>query len=155
VSWALLAQRAQVESVTQRAQGLLSQGVNQSKVLTKNAQGRLQQQGALAAPLQTPGWLKTIGMRLRGWLARIKAPAWLVRPLRAFSLPSLAELENHIPLALAAAAVVVALILVEQVVRFLLGAMVGLGIVFVVLFLAATLLVGLRVAVLYLRSRNP
>jgi serine/threonine protein kinase len=155
VSWALLAQRAQVESVTQRAQGLLSQGVNQSKVLTKNAQGRLQQQGALAAPLQTPGWLKTIGMRLRGWLARIKAPAWLVRPLRAFSLPSLAELENHIPLALAAAAAVVALILVEQVVRFLLGAMVGLGIVFVVLFLAATLLVGLRVAVLYLRSRNP
>jgi|GEM_PF-899770 len=155
VGWALLAQRAQVESVTQRAQGLLSQGVNQSKALTKNAQGRLQQQAALSAPLQTPGWLKTTGARMRGWLARLKLPAWLTRPLRAFSLPSLAEIENSIPLTLAAAAAVVALILVELVVRLLLGAMVGLGIVFVVLFLAAALVVGLRVAVLYLRSRNP
>ncbi len=37
----------------------------------------------------------------------------------------------------------------------MLGAMVGLGIIFVVLFLAAALLVGLRTAVIYLRSRNP
>jgi hypothetical protein len=36
-----------------------------------------------------------------------------------------------------------------------LGAMVGLGIVFVVIFLATALVVGVRVAVLYLRSRNP
>ena len=155
VSWALLAQRAQVESVTQRAQGLLSQGVNQSKALTKNAQGRLQQQAAFSAPLQTPGWLKTTGVRMRGWLARLKLPAWLTRPVHAFSLPSLAEIENSIPLTLAAAAAVVALILVELMVRLLLGAMVGLGIVFVVLFLAAALVVGARVAVLYLRSRNP
>jgi serine/threonine protein kinase len=155
VSWALLAQRTQVESVTQRAQGLLSQGVNQSKALTKNAQGRLQQQAAFGAPLRTPGWFKTAGTRVRGWPARIKTPAWLTRPFRSFSLPSLAELESSIPMTLAAAAAVVALILIELVVRLLLGAMVGLGIVFVVLFLAAALLVGLRVAVLYLRGRNP
>jgi hypothetical protein len=79
----------------------------------------------------------------------------LTRPVHAFSLPSLAEIENSIPLTLAAAAAVVALILVELMVRLLLGAMVGLGIVFVVLFLAAALVVGARVAVLYLRSRNP
>ncbi|MCB0022569.1 MAG: protein kinase [Caldilinea sp.] len=155
VGWALLVQRAQVESVTQRAQGLLSQGVNQSKALTRNAQGRLQQQGALGSPMQTPGWFKTIGVRARGWLARIKVPAWLTRPFSALSLPSLAELENSLSLTLAAAAAVVALILIELVVRLMLGAMVGLGIIFVVLFLAAALLVGLRTAVIYLRSRNP
>jgi len=155
VSWALLAQRTQVESVTQRAQGLFSQGVNQSKALTKTAQGRLQQQAALVVPLQTPGWFKATVARVRNWLARLKLPAWLLRPFRTFSLPSLAELENSIPLTLAAAATVVALILVELVVRLLLGAVVGLGIVFVVIFLAAALLIGMRVAVLYLRSRTP
>jgi len=155
VSWAVLAQRTHVESVTQRAQGLLSQSVNQSMALTKNAQGRLRQQAVFGAPIQAPGWFKTSVARVRGWLARIKLPAWLTRPFRAFSLPSLAELENSIPLTLAAAAAIIALILIELVMRLLLGAMVGLGIVFVVLFLAAALLVGLRIGVIYLRSRNP
>lgn len=155
VSWALLAQRAQVEAVTQRAQGLLSQGVNQSKALTKNAQGRLQQQMAFGAPLQAPGWIENTGTRVRSWLVRIKAPAWLTRPFLAFSLPSLVELENSTPLTLATAAALVALILVETIARLLLGVMVGLGIIFVVIFLVATLLVGVRVAVIYLHRRNP
>jgi hypothetical protein len=155
VLWALLVRRTQVESVTQRAQGLLSQGVNQSVSLTRSAQGRLQQQMPPVAPVQTPGWLKRSGARLRAGLARIAWPTWLTRPLATFALPSLAELEAATPLPLAAGAAVVALILLEPVTRLLLGAVVGLGIVFVALFLAAALLVGLRFALLYWRRRNP
>jgi hypothetical protein len=88
-------------------------------------------------------------------LARIQLPNWLRRPFASFALPSFAELENDTPLPLAAGAAVAALLLLEWVSRVLLGAVVGLGIVFVALFLIAAALLAVRFGVLYWHRRNP
>lgn len=153
--WALMAQRTRVESVSQKAQSLLSQGVNQSVSLTRTAQGHLQQQMLPGSSVQPPGWARSASIRVRSRLARIQLPNWLRRPFASFALPSFAELENDTPLPLAAGAAVAALLLLEWVSRVLLGAVVGLGIVFVALFLIAAALLAVRFGVLYWHRRNP
>ena len=155
VLWALFTRRNQVEMASRRARQMMGQGVNQSRNLTRSAQGRFQQHIPGVGSSSVPTWASSSGRRVQTWSAKLHLPAPLTNNLQALSLPSLAEMEQDTPFALALAAAVAVLMLADLAGRMVVSIAFGLGMVFVLLFLVVALVIGVRLGIHYWRKRHP
>lgn len=155
VLWALYTRRNQVEVASRRARHMMDQGVSQSRNLTLSAQGRLQQHIPTGGASSAPAWMQGAARRVQPAAAKVRLPGSVTRNLRSLSLPSLAEIEQQMPLALALAAALTTLMLHPIASRLVVSIAFGLGTVFVFLLLLIALVFGIRYGVQYWRRRNP
>ncbi len=155
VLWALFTRSNQMEMASQRARQMMDQGVGHSRNLTRSAQGRLQQHVPGNASASLPSWVQSATKSVQPLAAKVNVSARFTSRLHALSLPSLTEMEQHTPPALALAAGVTVLMLQNLASGMVVSIAFGLGMVFVFVLLLIALMFGIRYGIQYWRKRNP